>query len=384
MISQSMQQCVAPSPSARLKTQTTRTSRLLASSRGPRRGSVSTNDVLTRQRTVRVTANDQPRVPPLACPVALQPLDKAGYCAQTGLVYSPEDRIWNLTLGTSSKDGSGVNDIRQLVRQALPTELRGFLPESDTLGTSTFELPSVAFAYERGWRQGFARAGFPGPDAEFELAQKALLPRAAGGVLVDASCGSGLFTRRFANSREYRHVVALDFSESMLRQAKQFFLDESVPLDDVTFVRADIARLPFPEESLDGLHAGAAIHCWPNPPAAIAEISRVLKPGSTFCGTTFLNPQIPGLSKDQQQLASSLIRDVVGRRGFQYWDVGALEDLFASCGLVDFQCDIRRNFIFYSVRKPESFTKAPEPRSAATVVTPMPPVEKEVDLPTDV
>jgi ubiquinone/menaquinone biosynthesis C-methylase UbiE len=34
---------------------------------------------------------------------------------------------------------------------------------------------------------------------------------------------------------------------------------------DVTFIRADIARMPFLSDSLDGVHAGAAIHCWPSP-----------------------------------------------------------------------------------------------------------------------
>ena len=59
---------------------------------------------------------------------------------------------------------------------------------------------------------------------------------------------------------------------------------------DVCFVRADIARLPFPESSVDGVHAGAAMHCWPSPSAAVAEISRVLKPGGVFLASTFLDP----------------------------------------------------------------------------------------------
>lgn len=49
---------------------------------------------------------------------------------------------------------------------------------------------------------------------------------AEGGVLVDASCGTGLFTRLFARSRKFRGVVALDFSESMLQQAQQFFSED--------------------------------------------------------------------------------------------------------------------------------------------------------------
>ena len=58
-------------------------------------------------------------------------------------------------------------------------------------------------------------------------------------------------------------------------------------------VRADIARLPFATGSVDAIHAGAAIHCWPNPQAALAEISRVLRPGGVFVASTFLTPFAP-------------------------------------------------------------------------------------------
>ena len=48
-----------------------------------------------------------------------------------------------------------------------------------------------------------------------------------GGVLVDVSCGSGLFTRRFAQSGDYKSVIALDFSESMLLQSGQFIKQDA-------------------------------------------------------------------------------------------------------------------------------------------------------------
>lgn len=121
----------------------------------------------------------------------------------------------------------------------------------------------------RGWRDSFKRAGFPGPDEEFKLAEGKLLPFARDRVLLDASCGSGLFTRRFLKSGNYGCVVGLDFSDAMLTQARQFFKDEALlsdgdgnDRDDLAFVRADIARVPFPEGSVGGVHAGAAIHCW--------------------------------------------------------------------------------------------------------------------------
>jgi hypothetical protein len=60
---------------------------------------------------------------------------------------------------------------------------------------SLFTNPSVSFAYERGWRQGFASAGFPGADKEAELAMEYFAPavaRAEGSnVLIDMSCATG-------------------------------------------------------------------------------------------------------------------------------------------------------------------------------------------------
>ena len=101
-------------------------------------------------------------------------------------------------------------------------------------GTELFRQPLISFVYERGWRQGFASAGFPGPDAEYEIAMRALAPALDAAAadrrratLVDASCGTGLFTRLFARSRRFGGVVALDFSESMLRQAQAYFDDDA-------------------------------------------------------------------------------------------------------------------------------------------------------------
>jgi hypothetical protein len=104
------------------------------------------------------------------------------------------------------------------------------------VGTELFRTEAVSSIYERGWRQGFARAGFPGPQREFDLAMRYFAPvlsgsGGAGGegaagndrrpVLVDASCGTGLFTRLFARSGEFSGVVALDYSETMLRETRR-------------------------------------------------------------------------------------------------------------------------------------------------------------------
>lgn len=60
---------------------------------------------------------------------------------------------------------------------------------------------------------------------QFKMAQDYFEP-AKGGLIVDVSCGSGLFSRKFAQSGTYSGVVALDFSENMLRQCYNFIKKE--------------------------------------------------------------------------------------------------------------------------------------------------------------
>ena len=62
---------------------------------------------------------------------------------------------------------------------------------------------------------------------QFEMAKTYLKPT-IGGTIVDASCGSGLFSRLFVKSGLYSLVVALDFSENMLKQCNEFVKQENI------------------------------------------------------------------------------------------------------------------------------------------------------------
>ncbi|XP_041019603.1 uncharacterized methyltransferase At1g78140, chloroplastic isoform X2 [Juglans microcarpa x Juglans regia] len=186
--------------------------------------------------------------------------------------------------------------------------------ESMPASTELFRFPLISFLYERGWRQSFSVwGGFPGPEKEFELMKDFLKP-VLGGNIVDASCGSGLFSRLFAKSGLFSLVVALDYSENMLRQCYEFVnQEENFPKGSLSLVRADISRLPFVSSSVDAVHAGAALHCWPSPSAAnISEIS-----GSYI----FLS---------ERELA----------------------DLCRACGLVGFTCIRNGPFVMISASKP--------------------------------
>ncbi|XP_038700575.1 uncharacterized methyltransferase At2g41040, chloroplastic-like [Tripterygium wilfordii] len=271
-----------------------------------------------------------------ACPICYEPLIRKGppgfnlpaiyrsgfKCEKCDKSYSSKNVYLDLTITAGMKDYTEVK------------------PD----GTEFFRGPLISFLYERGWRQNFSQSGFPGPDEEFKMAQEFFKP-AEGGLLVDISCGSGLFSRKFAKSGSYSRVVALDFSENMLHQCYDFIKkDDTLSTTNLALVRADVSRLPFRSGSVDAVHAGAALHCWPSPSNAAAEICRILRSGGVFVGTTFLfsSSSIPWFLRPLQQRAL---------QSYNYFTKEEIEDLFTSCGFTNYTSKVQQSFIMFSAQK---------------------------------
>ena len=92
-----------------------------------------------------------------------------------GLVYEGRtdsyfDLLNPVTQEIEEKDSESVstsdvvNSALNAARVFVPPPLRTFLPGDEEYipKRDLFTSPAVSFAYERGWRQGFAAAGFPG------------------------------------------------------------------------------------------------------------------------------------------------------------------------------------------------------------------------------
>ncbi|XXG72755.1 hypothetical protein AAC387_Pa07g1779 [Persea americana] len=276
----------------------------------------------------------------LACPICYNPFIQNG---DTDLTVVPTAGS-SFQCCTCKKDYFN-NDVYLDLTVSSGSKAYG---ESVPMSTELFRNPLVSFLYERGWRQNFIWGGFPGPEKEFEMARSYLQPT-VGGTIVDASCGSGMFSRLFSQSGMYSHVVALDFSENMLRQCDEFIKKDNIPTENLTLVRADISRLPFVSSSIDAVHAGAALHCWPSPSSAIAEISRILRPGGVFVATTFILDvtlvPVPILRILSQYIAQASSNHF-------YISESELEDLCKACGLVGFTCVRNGSFVMISATKP--------------------------------
>ncbi|KAA8535256.1 hypothetical protein F0562_030259 [Nyssa sinensis] len=280
---------------------------------------------------------DTSEVDLFACPICYEPLIRKGppgfnlpaiyrsgfKCKICNKSYSSKNVYVDLTVTAGMKDYTEYKPVR----------------------TELFRSPLVSFLYERGWRQNFNLSGFPGPDEEFIMAQE-YFKAAAGGILVDVSCGSGLFSRKFSKSETYSRVIALDFSENMLRQCYDFIKNDYTILNNnLALVRADVSRLPFSSGSVDAVHAGAALHCWPSPSNAVAEINRILRSGGVFVGTTFLRVRssTPAIMMPFRQRIRQTYNNLTEEE---------IEDLCTSCGLINYTSKVQQSFIMFSAQKP--------------------------------
>ena len=98
-------------------------------------------------------------------------------------------------------------------------------------------------------------------------------------------------------------------------------------------VRCDVGEIPMKTESVDALHAGAAMHCWPDLDSAMSEINRVLKPGGRFIASTFLAPYF--------RTVQAATGDGIEQQAFQYFEsVEALKEIVMRGGFKESEVDI--------------------------------------------
>jgi SAM-dependent methyltransferase len=116
-----------------------------------------------------------------------------------------------------------------------------------------------------------------------DIALLAELP--AGTKVLDVPCGGGVAFRGLRPEQELDYVAA-DLSPVMLRRARVEADRRGILW--IEFVEADVEALPFEDRRFDVVVTYTGLHCFPDPPAAIAEMVRVLRPGGELRGTSVI------------------------------------------------------------------------------------------------
>lgn len=113
----------------------------------------------------------------------------------------------------------------------------------------------------------------------YEFAQ----PYCEGREVLDAACGAGYGSAILAERA--RRVVGVDVSEDAVSYARSRYAG-----DNLEFVTADVASLPFPDGSFDTVVSFETVEHLEHPQRFLDEVARVLRPDGVLVAST---PHVP-------------------------------------------------------------------------------------------
>jgi ubiquinone/menaquinone biosynthesis C-methylase UbiE len=136
------------------------------------------------------------------------------------------------------------------------------------------------------------RQGFYGPEVrDAVLAAAKILPTHA---VLDVGAGTGFLTEGAAQKAS--RVIALDFSESMLGEARTKLGS------NVEFKIGDAEHIPLPDASVDCVIGNMVLHHCPHPEFAVSEMRRVLVPGGRLVLSDLQEHNYESLRKEHADL----------------------------------------------------------------------------------
>jgi SAM-dependent methyltransferase len=122
-------------------------------------------------------------------------------------------------------------------------------------------------------------------DLAERIALRRLLPAPTSGSgragrLLEIGAGFGRLVDLY---RDYAHVILLDYSKSMLREARQRWGDVDAETGTrFTYLAADLYRLPLRDNLVDTTCMVRVMHHVADVPKALRQIARAIRPGGAF------------------------------------------------------------------------------------------------------
>jgi SAM-dependent methyltransferase/uncharacterized protein YbaR (Trm112 family) len=151
------------------------------------------------------------------------------------------------------------------------------------------------------------------------------------GILLDLGCGTGIYSRPFAQRLNRGIVVGLDLSIAMLNYAISQARDCGI--QNLILMRGNAMDLPFPSAQFDVVNCCATIHLFSTPGLlrVLQEVRRVLKRHGRFMISCLRN-WIPG------RLSKRVLNWYSEKVGTYYRRPDELEILFKQAGLDEVTC----------------------------------------------
>lgn len=101
--------------------------------------------------------------------------------------------------------------------------------------------------------------------------------------VLDLGTGPGVLLRELARQRPDLTLTGIDPAAAMVAAAERNVGATTTGRTCASVHKADVAELPFADDSFDVVTSSLSLHHWPDVPAAAAEIARVLRPTGRLC-----------------------------------------------------------------------------------------------------
>ena len=155
----------------------------------------------------------------------------------------------------------------------MPGNQTTFRWQMNTDGPETYEQIMVP-VWMADWVDDLLAAGNVGP----------------GTRVLDTACGTGIVARRAASViGQGGRIAALDFNEGMLRVAQRCAAQERAL--NIEWYRNDVTKMPFPAGEFDTVLCNQGLQFFPDKPAALREMARVLAPDGHLVLTVWGRPE---------------------------------------------------------------------------------------------
>ncbi|HUK91133.1 MAG TPA: class I SAM-dependent methyltransferase, partial [Blastocatellia bacterium] len=127
-----------------------------------------------------------------------------------------------------------------------------------------------------------------GMDRSWKRTLTGLLKLSGNETTLDIACGTGDIAFSIAARLPAGKVIGLDITQGMLEIAEHRRRQRGV--ENLSFIRGDIMRLPFADSEFDYVTGGYALRNVPDLRGGLQEIRRVLKPGGSLFSLDFGHP----------------------------------------------------------------------------------------------
>ena len=143
-------------------------------------------------------------------------------------------------------------------------------------------------------------------------------------IILDIGCGGGRTVNKLATTAPRGKVYGLDYSDAsvaMARKANRQWIE----MGQVEIREGSVSQLPFADGTFDLVTAVETHFWWPDLPADMREVFRVLKPGGTLV-------VIAEIYKGATTKTAQLAENVLPLSGLKLLSVNEHRDLFLSAG----------------------------------------------------